>query len=160
MNPAITGPEAADIVRQDLHFLLNVLRQFGAGDATFAPCPGMMTVAQQVRHIAITTEWFIDGGFGVGFSMDFDEAHHDALQAGELADEMQHNCRVQHDFASMLETIDSSQLLERMPKNPILGEVPRYRAIFANSDHIAHHRGALTVYLRLLGIEPAMVYTD
>jgi uncharacterized damage-inducible protein DinB len=30
--------------------------------------------------------------------------------------------------------------------------------ILAQGDHTAHHRGALSVYLRLLGVVPPMVY--
>jgi len=37
---------------------------------------------------------------------------------------------------------------------------PRLVVIGAISDHTAHHRGALTVYARLLGKEPKMPYMD
>jgi uncharacterized damage-inducible protein DinB len=47
-----------------------------------------------------------------------------------------------------------------LPDNPILGSVPRWTAIGAILDHTVHHRGALTVYSRMLGLTPPMPYMD
>ena len=47
-----------------------------------------------------------------------------------------------------------------LPPNPIMGERPRYAIIGGLTDHTAHHRGALTVYQRLLGLTPPMPYGD
>jgi uncharacterized damage-inducible protein DinB len=41
-----------------------------------------------------------------------------------------------------------------------MGGVPRFAITNALTDHTAHHRGALTVYARLLGLVPPMPYMD
>jgi uncharacterized damage-inducible protein DinB len=41
-----------------------------------------------------------------------------------------------------------------------MGGLPRYAIVSALTDHTAHHRGALTVYARLLGLVPPMPYMD
>ena len=46
------------------------------------------------------------------------------------------------------------------PPNPIMGEMPRYSIIGGVTDHTAHHRGALTVYQRLLELTPLMPYME
>jgi uncharacterized damage-inducible protein DinB len=46
------------------------------------------------------------------------------------------------------------------PPNPIMGETPRFSIIGGVTDHTAHHRGALTVYQRLLGLTPLMPYME
>ena len=43
---------------------------------------------------------------------------------------------------------------------PIMGGMPRFVIFGAMTDHSAHHRGALTVYSRLLGKVPPMPYMD
>ncbi len=47
-----------------------------------------------------------------------------------------------------------------LPPGPIMGGMPRLSIFGALTDHSAHHRGALTVYSRLLGKVPAMPYMD
>ena len=41
-----------------------------------------------------------------------------------------------------------------------MGGVPRAAILSGITDHTAHHRGALTVYARLLGKTPPMPYAD
>jgi len=52
-----------------------------------------------------------------------------------------------------------AELQQMMPENQIMNG-PRLIVIGAISDHTAHHRGALTIYSRLLGKEPKMPYGD
>jgi uncharacterized damage-inducible protein DinB len=40
----------------------------------------------------------------------------------------------------------------------VVDEGPRYRFIVDNFTHLAHHRGQLTVYLRLLGAQVPAIY--
>ena len=51
-----------------------------------------------------------------------------------------------------------ADLTEPLPEGPIMAGVPKMGVISAISDHTAHHRGALTVYSRLLGKVPQMPY--
>ncbi len=45
--------------------------------------------------------------------------------------------------------IDDPQIMQGQPRGAIVNGI---------TDHTAHHRGALTVYARLLGKEPVMPY--
>jgi uncharacterized damage-inducible protein DinB len=47
-----------------------------------------------------------------------------------------------------------------LPPGPIMGGLPRHTIVSALTDHTAHHRGALSVYTRLLGRVPPMPYMD
>ena len=50
------------------------------------------------------------------------------------------------------------ELRASLPPGPIMGGVPREAFVNGLADHTAHHRGALTVYSRLLGKVPDMPY--
>ena len=45
-----------------------------------------------------------------------------------------------------------------MPEGPVMGGQPGSEVVRAMIEHTAHHRGALTVYSRLLGKVPPMPY--
>ena len=53
----------------------------------------------------------------------------------------------------------SADDLERpLPAGPVMGGQPTREIVWAMVEHTAHHRGALTVYSRLLGKTPPMPY--
>jgi uncharacterized damage-inducible protein DinB len=52
----------------------------------------------------------------------------------------------------------SQDLARPLPPGPIMGGQPAGDVIWAMVEHTAHHRGALTVYSRLLGKVPPMPY--
>lgn len=155
----MNGEQAAQAIRQQRHFLSKVIGDLRPEHADFRPVEGMMTAAQQVRHIAMTTRWFSDGAFGPGFDMDFEaferENHRPVPLAGAVAE-------LDREFEALLAIVSpmSGEELEApMAPNAILGEAPKSVLIHANGDHIAHHRGVLTVYLRLRGLRPKLIYT-
>jgi uncharacterized damage-inducible protein DinB len=131
---------------------------FLAADAAFAPRPGMFTVAGGIAHVARTVDWFIEGAFARadGFDMDF-ERHNAEARAVAGLDEAR--AWVQRSFAAAAATItaQAGRLHEALPPG-IMGGMPRLAVVGAIVDHSAHHRGALAVYARLLGREPAMPY--
>ncbi len=45
-----------------------------------------------------------------------------------------------------------------LPEGPVMGGAPRMAIISAIEEHTAHHRGALSVYSRLLGLGPPVPY--
>jgi len=128
-------------------------------DSQFAPTPEMFTVAQQVAHVAMTVDWFLDGAFSPeGFDMDF-EAHVAAL--GKVTS--LEAARAQLDAsmsraASVLESKSAADLAEAFPPDSLLAGAPRSSIVGGIIDHTAHHRGALSVYARLRGKVPAMPY--
>jgi len=124
----------------------------------YAPQPGMFTVAAQVAHVAQTIEWFIDAAVKDEWRMEFEAMDKEVRACASLAEARAWFDRA---IAAALAAADSYEGWSTMfGPNPILGEVPRYVILNAISDHTAHHRGALTVYQRMLGITPPMPYMD
>ena len=128
-------------------------------NSEFRPQEGMMTVAQQVAHTAQTVDWFIEGASRPeGFDLDF-EKHAKAL-AGvtSLAAARQ---MLQTAYANAIQFIRSrspDDLARPLPAGPVMGGQPISDIVWAMVEHTAHHRGALTVYSRLLGKVPPMPY--
>jgi uncharacterized damage-inducible protein DinB len=121
----------------------------------------MMTVAQQVAHVAQTIDWFIEGAFRPeGFDQDWEEhagivAAYDSLEKARAWFE-----QAIAGASQRVATLSDAELLVPLPEGPIMGGVPRFGIFGAITDHTAHHRGALTVYARLNGIVPPMPYMD
>lgn len=155
----MNGTEAAGKLRRERRFLWNILGGFQPGDSGFRPAPDMMTPPQQVRHIEHTLRWFWEGAFGKGFDMNFEAHQKEIMAAEDWAAELAALDRTYEELAGRLEAMGEAELNAPLPPNPILGEAPRWSVIEANAEHTAHHRGALTVYLRLLGRVPVMAYS-
>lgn len=136
-------------------------RNLTEAHSSLMPAPGMMTAAQQVAHAAQTIDWFMKGAFRPeGFDLDFD-AHAKAVEAvTSLAEARAWFDRA---FAAAKATIGSmtdEALGAPIAEGPIMGGAPRMAVISAITDHTAHHRGALTVYARLVGVVPPMPYME
>jgi len=128
-------------------------------DSAFRPQPDMMTVAQQVAHAAQTLLWFIEGASRPeGFDLDFAK-HAKELESvislttarGLLKDAYAHAV----EFARGRTAED---LAKPLPEGPVMGGLPVSEIFWAMIEHTAHHRGALTVYTRMLGKVPVMPY--
>ena len=136
-------------------------RNLTEAHSTFAPAAGMMTVAQQVAHVAHTIDWFVQGALRPeGFDLNWDEQvklvnSYTSLQQARAWFE-----RAVADAVAKAGSLSDAELLAPMPDGPIMGGAPRLAIFGAINDHTAHHRGALTVYARLNGIVPPMPYAD
>ena len=101
---------------------------------------------------------FIDGAFGDGWDMDF-EALIDRAKA--ITTLSAANKQLDDAFsraANVIGNASDQELFEPIPDKQILGDAPRLAIVSCITDHTAHHRGALSVYARLLGKEPPMPY--
>jgi len=129
--------------------------------STFAPVAGTFTAAAMVAHAAQTIDWFFAGAFAPGgFDMDFERMDKEvrACTSLELARKMFNEAT---DRAKATATAHSAEeWATPLPPGPIMGGVPRFAIASALTDHTAHHRGALTVYARLLGLVPPMPYME
>ena len=126
----------------------------------FAPKDGLFTVAGHVAHVAQTIEWFFESAFSDSWRMDFEGMDQEVRAVTSLAAA---RAWLERAVDKAIETATShtaEQWASAFPPNPILGEAPRVSIIGAVTDHTAHHRGALTVYQRLLGLEPPMPYME
>lgn len=125
-------------------------------DSEFRPVGGMMTVAQQVAHAARTLDWFVEGVTRPeGFNLDFAAEAAELERVTSLA-----AARAMADaaFSRAIEFCRTADLSRPLPPGPIMGGQPVSDVIWAMVEHTAHHRGALTVYSRLLGKTPPMPY--
>ncbi|MFP6583357.1 MAG: DinB family protein [Candidatus Hydrogenedentota bacterium] len=129
-------------------------------DSTYAPDENSFTAAQQLAHIALTVDWFIEGGFEKGFDMNFEEH---PLQARDVTsiEKARALCTENYDKAiSLIGSKTLEQILEPMPEGPIMGGDPKLVVVAGIVEHTAHHRGSLSVYTRLCGKVPPMPYMD
>lgn len=153
------GKNAALILRSDQHFLDNILADFTEQDADFQPTGEMMNVAQQVHHIAHTIDWFREGAFTGNYDMDFEAQNTEAAKPRKLSDAKAELAAAYARLCDALAPLSAADMAKPMPDNPILGPAPLWHLVPAVIGHTSHHRGALSVYLRLLGRTPRMVYS-
>jgi uncharacterized damage-inducible protein DinB len=130
-------------------------------DSAFTPREGMFTAAQQVAHVAQTIEWFVQGAFAPsGFNTDFEGLDQEVRRVTSLKAARAWMERACAAARKAVETHAEAEWAALLPAGPIMGGAPRYAIFPALTDHTAHHRGALTVYSRLLGKVPPMPYMD
>jgi uncharacterized damage-inducible protein DinB len=149
------------VLKQSLRFFGRTCSVFGEDDSRYAPTPGQLSVAQHVAHVAQTIDWFIDGAFRpTGFDLDF-AAHHAAVRRVEsLAEAFAWLARSVDAATADLEARSEAELTAPIAAGPVMGGEPRAAIIGAIAEHMAHHRGALSVYARLLGYAPPIPYGD
>jgi uncharacterized damage-inducible protein DinB len=136
-------------------------RELKEENSSFTPAPGMFTAAALVAHTAQTIDWFFAGAFATaGFDLDFERMDREVRACTSLD-----AARVLFNAASdRAKAVAASHSAEEwaapLPPGPIMGGLPRHAIVSALTDHTAHHRGALSVYTRLLGRVPPMPYMD
>lgn len=130
-------------------------------DSGFRPAEGTYSVASHVAHAAQTVDWFIDGMFSPdGFDLDFQKHIDEAAACTSLIEARQSFSKAFSNAVEVLGTKSDADLMAPLPDGPVMGGAPRLSVISAMTEHTAHHRGALSVYSRLLGKEPKMPYGD
>ncbi|MGJ5814695.1 DinB family protein [Paludibaculum fermentans] len=136
-------------------------RALDEADSGFAPQAGMFTSAQVVAHVAQTIEWFLGGAFAAeGFSLDFEKMDSEVRAVTSLAAARAWCDTACATLQASIEAHSEADWMAELPPGPIMGGLPRIAIFNALTDHTAHHRGALTVYTRLLGKIPPMPYMD
>ncbi len=130
-------------------------------DSMFAPKEDLFTVAGHVAHAAQSIDWFIEGMFdSKGFDMNFDAHIQETLDCKSLSTARDWFEKSIVNAIEILKEKSDEELLETIPEDTIMGGEPRLAVIGALSEHTAHHRGALSVYSRLLNKVPPMPYGD
>ena len=128
-------------------------------DSQFRPHEGMMTVAQQVAHAAQTLDWFIQGASRAeGFDLDFEVHGKEVAAVTSLAAARQWMDKAYANAIQFLNSHGPEELAMPLPAGPVMGGQPIADIVWAMVEHTAHHRGALTVYSRMLGKVPPMPY--
>ncbi len=152
--------EALQAIAATAKFFDRTTRCFAEEDSAFRPTPEMMTVAGQVAHAAQTIDWFREGGFADNWQMDFEAALAETAKIESLATARTWMADAWERMRKAVEERSNEELAAAMPDNPILGQRPRYHTLEALIDHTGHHRGALSVYARLVGKTPDMPYGE
>jgi len=130
-------------------------------DSTFQPEEGMMSVSQQVAHVAMTLDWFVEGVTRPeGFDLDFDKHAAAIAKVNSLKAAREWLDKSHKGMVAAISKMSEAELYSPLPEGPVMGGAPRIAIVGAVNDHNAHHRGALSVYTRLLGKNPPMPYME
>lgn len=130
-------------------------------DSNYTPQAGLFTVAQMVAHVAQTIDWFVDGAFAAeGFSMDFESMGKQVRAVTSLDHARLWLANAVAKAKAAVADKPEGDWFAPLAPGPIMGGLPRAAVLGACTDHTAHHRGALTVYSRMLGKVPAMPYME
>jgi uncharacterized damage-inducible protein DinB len=157
------------MIKQGLHGQLAAMKEYfdrstrvlEEADSNFTPKDGMFTTAQHVAHAAQTIDWFMAGGFAPGgFSMEFESMDKEVRAVKSLAAARAWMDRACAAAGATIDAHSDEEWMGPLAPGPIMGGLPRFTIFGALTDHSAHHRGALTVYSRLLGKVPAMPYME
>jgi uncharacterized damage-inducible protein DinB len=148
-------------LKSSLDFFQRSTRVLAEEHSGFRPKEDMFSVVEQVTHTAQTVDWFINGAFRPeGFDMDFAKGMREMKAVTSLAVARAWLERAYANAIAVAESKSQEEWDALFPPNPIMGEAPKWSIISGLADHTAHHRGALTVYSRLLGLVPPMPYAD
>jgi uncharacterized damage-inducible protein DinB len=157
------------MIKQGLYGQLASMKEFfdrstrvlEESDSAFAPKEGLFTTAQQVAHAAQTIDWFMNGAFQAGgFDLDFERLDKAVRAVTSLTSARQWWGQACAAAKATIDAHTDEEWMAPLADGPIMGGLPRFTVFGALTDHSAHHRGALTVYSRLLGKVPAMPYME
>ena len=144
-------------MKQFFHNSISVLEEEDSG---YRPHEKAWTVAQQMRHTAMTVGWFADAVFGEGFKQNWEEQMEFIGKASSLEEEKAYFDKEVEKACTAFGALTEEQLDAPIPDNPMMGPAPKRAIVGAISDHTAHHRGALATYARIMGKEPRMPYGE
>lgn len=157
----MTPAEIALSVDVSREYFNRSTRELKEENSSFAPAAGMYTAAALVAHTAQTVDWFFAGAFAeTGFDMDFERMDKEVRACASLdAARAWFNAACDRAKATA-EAHSAEEWATPLPPGPIMGGMPRHAIAAALTDHTAHHRGALSVYTRLVGHVPPMPYME
>lgn len=156
----MTNESMMETLRSMREYFDRSTRPLGEEHSGFAPQEGLFTVAGHIAHVAQTIEWFYDAAFAKDWNLDFEGMDKAVRGVTSLAQARTWFERAVDKALRETESHTEEEWASLFPPNPIMGEAPRFSILAAVTDHTAHHRGALTVYQRLLGLKPPMPYAD
>jgi len=155
----MTPAEIKEALEKMREYFNRSTRPLAEEHSGFAPREGLYTVAGHVAHVAQTVEWFADAAFG-DWRMEFEAMDKEVRSMTSLKEARAWFERAVDKAICVAEAHTAQEWASLFPPNPIMGEAPRGSVIGAVLDHTAHHRGALTVYQRVIGLTPPMPYMD
>jgi uncharacterized damage-inducible protein DinB len=161
MSSALAPNDCVNQLLASQAFFARSTRVLDEADSGFRPRDGMMTVAQQVAHTAQTLDWFIESASRPeGFDLDFEKHARTLAGVTSLTAARQMLEAAYATATQFLRSRSAEDLARPLPPGPVMGGQPISDVVWAMVEHSAHHRGALTVYSRILGKVPPMPYGD
>ncbi|MEZ4454029.1 MAG: DinB family protein [Nannocystaceae bacterium] len=161
---------------------------FDESHSTYRPAPGMLTAADQVLHVLNSNEYMLSGLFGpfdgIGPASRWQRGFGDLswLRYANTGDFEAHLptspalAEARSSLGKALELLDQSlfitalvleskgpdELTAPLLENPLfpVDGLTSEDLLESMFDHVAHHRGALSQYARLLGLDPKLPYYD
>jgi len=142
---------------------IQIADEIPADKYDFRPAEGSMSVAETLKHIAISTTWPIEAHSQRLTAMTFDmfgKVHARMAQAeAELktkSDIVNALVTNGEKFAAFLEGLTDEVLSETVSFPPETNQPPktRFEMLLSSKEHEMHHRGQLMVIERMLGIVP------
>jgi len=159
MSPELQLNDTSSQLLASQDFFNRSTRVLEEADSQFRPQEGMMTVAQQVAHAAQTLDWFIEGAVRPdGFDLDFAKHAKEVEKVTSLAEARKWMDKAYANAIQFIRSQGPQGLAKPLPPGPVMGGQPVADIVWAMIEHTAHHRGALTVYSRMLGKVPVMPY--
>jgi len=159
MSPKSQSYDFANQLLTSKDFFDRSTRVLEEGDSGFRPQKDMMTAAQQVAHAAHTLDWFVQGvSRPEGFDFDFAGQAQELNAVTSLTEARKKLDAAYANAIKFLRSKTPEELAQPLPPGPILGGQPLSDMVWAMVEHTSHHRGALTVYSRMLGKVPVMPY--
>lgn len=148
-------------IKSSQEFFERSTRVLSESDSMFKPAGESFTVAQQFEHVADTIHWFLDGALSSqGFDLNFEEHCAKLQKVTSLTNARASLNHAYEMLISKIQSMSEQDLMEPMADSPVMGGEPRYYAFLSVVEHTAHHRGALTIYTRLLKKVPLMPYME
>jgi len=148
-------------LRESREYFDRSTKPLGEENSSFAPTEEMYTVAQRVAHVARSMQGMLDGAFSPdGFDMEMESYEREIRQVSSLEAARRELEGSYAKAEEMLKSKTEDEWDELLPQGPMFGGQPRWKVIPAIIEHNAHHRGALTVYTRLIGKKPPVPYMD
>jgi uncharacterized damage-inducible protein DinB len=142
---------------------IQIAEEIPADKYDFRPAEGSKSVAETLRHIAVSTSWPIQvhGERLTALTFDmFAKVHARMAQAeAELVTKSDIVKALRHDgeeFATFLEGLTDQVLAETVSFPPETNQPPKTRLemLLSPKEHEMHHRAQLMVIERMLGIVP------
>jgi len=159
MSPQTNPYDFSNQLLASKDFFERSTRVLEEADSGFRPNADMMTAAQQVAHVAQTLNWFVEGvSRPEGFDLDFAQHAAELEKVTSLTAARAALTAAYDNAIRFFRSKTAQELAKPLPDGPIMGGQPMSDIVWGMVEHTAHHRGALTVYSRLLGKIPPMPY--
>ena len=157
----MTSEQIALSVETNRDYFNRSTRSLTEANSSFAPAPELFTAAAMVAHVAQTVDWFFKGAFAPGgFDMDFEGMDKQVRSCASLEAARKWFNEATDRAKAAAAAHSPEEWAAPLPEGPIMGGLPRFAIVSALTDHTAHHRGALSVYARMLGLVPPMPYME